>query len=137
MQIIVGSSLGGLIMLNIAAKNSEKVKGMVGIAPLIYFNEEKPLYEQLHDFKLFTIDKPKYDLPCNFFAFHGLDDEAIPWKNSFDAFHTKFNENGFTSLFTLFKNKGHKLNAPEDLNLMISYVEQLIKLNENYANSHI
>ena len=124
-------------MLNIAVKNPEKVKGMVGVAPLIDFCEEKPLYKQLNDFKLFTINKPKYDLPCNFFAFHGIDDEAIPWKNSFNAFHTKFNENGFASLFTLCKNKGHRLNAHEDLNLMISYVEQLIKLSENIVSSKV
>lgn len=109
--ILVGSSLGGLIAIHVAASGRHQIDGLVLVAPALHFAEHF-IDEQLRPAELerwrgrgyrwfpdlyeggcyrldysFCVDAQRYrsppgTLPCPVRVLHGTHDELLPWRES-------------------------------------------------------
>ena len=155
-QILVGSSMGGWIMLMLAKYMPDKVSSMIGLAPapdfpkiLIWdrlshyqkreFIKNKGLTEQNDDgtTSFFSYDFIKDSLKnltmteeINFkgpvFLYHGMKDLDVPYELSIEISKKIVGTNEIRIL--LEKNAGHRLSEDDQLNTIISLIEQNISL---------
>ncbi|CAK8682985.1 unnamed protein product [Clavelina lepadiformis] len=147
-QVLVGSSMGAFMMMQIAKRHQDRIVGMIGVAPSFYFlNTTRNWSTQLvasADADFFTIpssyDKnmrvsrnffdglEEYDtqltLSCPLHIIHGMQDDAIPWKLSLEFLQ----ENQTSSddiMLTLKKDSDHRLSKPEDIGFLLAALDNL------------
>lgn len=155
-QILVGSSMGGWLMFLVALKRPEKVKGLVGIATgadftedLIMANMPDHLQENLNnmgyfettfgeiepftytitqklleDGKLHLLLRNPIPYEGSVHLLHGMKDKEVPWQNSIriaDLLKT----DDVTLSFV--KNAGHRFAEPEEINLLLTSIDQMLK----------
>jgi pimeloyl-ACP methyl ester carboxylesterase len=148
--ILVGSSMGGWLMLLIALERSERVAGLVGLAAAPDFTEWGYDADQRAVIKadgLIAIDHPDYESPeittrdfwqsgqanllldrpiaidCPVRLLHGLEDRDVPPSIAFRLGRALRSADVQTILV---KGAGHRLSRPQDLALLLTTVAALI-----------
>jgi pimeloyl-ACP methyl ester carboxylesterase len=149
--LLVGSSMGGWLMLLAALARPERVVGLVGIAAapdftgwgfseaqkrIIQeegrFEEPSPYGDQPYvttrtfwqsgeTLKLLGGD---IAITCPVRLLHGLEDEDVPWRISLDLL-ARLRSADVQA--TLVKGGDHRLSRPEDITLLIATVRQLLE----------
>ena len=152
-QIIIGSSMGGWMMILTAVSRPERVAGLVGIAAAPDFTEDL-LPKQLTKIQLskiqedgFVVIPSEYEIPytitkklldegtqhlvlrneipldCPVRLLHGLEDTSVPWKTALKI------QNLFRSKdveVTLIKSGDHRLSREEDLEKLKKTVMEIV-----------
>lgn len=151
-QILVGSSMGGWLMLLLASARPERVAGLLGIAAAPDFTE-KLIWEQLTELQkkeitskgvlhtpseygepypitLRLIEEGRQHLlldspipiTCPVHLLHGMKDADVPWQ-----FAPKIAEKLASTdvQISLSKTGDHRLSAPEDIDRMLQAVETI------------
>ncbi len=152
-QIIVGSSMGGWMMILTAVSRPERVAGLVGIAAAPDFTEDL-LPKQLTEIQLskiqedgfvvipseyetpYTITKKLLDdgtqhlvlrneipLDCPVRLLHGLEDTSVPWKTALKIQNMVRSKDVEV---TLIKNGDHRLSREEDLEKLKKTVMEIV-----------
>ncbi|OQV25789.1 putative Mycophenolic acid acyl-glucuronide esterase, mitochondrial [Hypsibius exemplaris] len=156
-QVLVGSSMGALLMLHVAMKRPEKVVGVVGIAlPFDYPSRlQKLLTTEMKaavekggtipsgrgDFtynKKFLEDGLKlgfdHDTPiqvnCPVRLLHGVRDDEVPWDLSPKLMSLV---DSTDVQVTISKSSDHRFSEPQDLQILVNTVDQLLKQYEFYS----
>jgi len=149
--ILVGSSMGGWLMLLIALERSERVAGLVGIAAAPDFTEwgyDEDQRATLAADGLIVSNHPDYDTPevttrafwesgqanllldsevpidCPVRLLHGLDDTDVPPSIAFRLGRALRSGDVQTMLV---KGGGHRLSRPGELGLLLTTVAALIE----------
>lgn len=148
--IVVGSSMGGWLMLLVALARPERVSALVGIAAAPDFTDwgfdpaqkaairsdgrlEEPspygeapyvttraFWESGESLKLLG---GEIAIDCPVRLLHGLDDEDVPWRISFRLMESLRTADART---TLIKGGDHRLSRPGDIAHLIATVEALM-----------
>lgn len=152
-QIIIGSSMGGWMMILTAVSRPERVAGLVGIAAAPDFTEDL-LPKQLTKIQLskiqedgfvvipseyetpYTITKTLLDdgtqhlvlrneipLDCPIRLLHGLEDTSVPWETALKI-QNMVRSNDVE--VTLIKNGDHRLSREEDLEKLKKTVMEIV-----------
>ena len=152
-QIIIGSSMGGWMMILTAVSRPERVAGLVGIAAAPDFTEDL-LPKQLTKIQLskiqedgfvvipseyetpYTITKTLLDdgtqhlvlrneipLDCPVRLLHGLEDTSVPWETALKI-QNMVRSNDVE--VTLIKNGDHRLSREEDLEKLKKTVMEIV-----------
>ena len=152
-QIIVGSSMGGWMMILTAVSRSERVAGLVGIAAAPDFTEDL-LPKQLTEIELskiqedgFVVIPSEYEIPytitkkllddgtqhlvlrneipldCPVRLLHGLEDTSVPWKTALKIQNMVRSKDVEV---TLIKNGDHRLSREEDLEKLKKTVMEIV-----------
>ena len=152
-QIIVGSSMGGWMMILTAVSRPERVAGLVGIAAAPDFTEDL-LPKQLTEIQLSKIQKDgfvvipsEYEIPytitkkllddgtqhlvlrneipldCPVRLLHGLEDTSVPWKTALKIQNMVRSKDVEV---TLIKNGDHRLSREEDLEKLKKTVMEIV-----------
>ena len=152
-QIIVGSSMGGWMMILTAVSRPERVAGLVGIAAAPDFTEDL-LPKQLTEIQLskiqedgFVVIPSEYEIPytitkkllddgtqhlvlrneipldCPVRLLHGLEDTSVPWKTSLKIQNMVRSKDVEV---TLIKNGDHRLSREEDLEKLKKTVMEIV-----------
>ena len=152
-QIIIGSSMGGWMMILTAVSRPERVAGLVGIAAAPDFTEDL-LPKQLTKIQLskiqedgfvvipseyetpYTITKKLLDdgtqhlvlrneipLDCPVRLLHGLEDTSVPWETALKI-QNMVRSNDVE--VTLIKNGDHRLSREEDLEKLKKTVMEIV-----------
>jgi pimeloyl-ACP methyl ester carboxylesterase len=149
--LLVGSSMGGWLMLLAALARPERVAGLVGIAPAPDFTDwgfsdqqkrtireegrlEEPspygdqpyvttrtFWESGETLKLLGAEIP---ISCPVRLLHGLEDADVPWRISLDLL-ARLRSADVQA--TLVKGGDHRLSRPEDIALLLAAVRQLLE----------
>ena len=152
-QILVGSSLGGWIMLLVAMARQEQISGLVGIASAVDFlsrrfhnlpdnikaevkSTGKWLIHSEHSKEPYVLDikvieeaeahvlkQSKYPIHCPVRLIHGMQDRDVPHRVSLDLVDQL--ESTDVQL-TLFKSGGHRLSDQTNLQLITRMLGNLI-----------
>lgn len=152
-QIIVGSSMGGWMMILTAVRRPERVAGLVGIAAAPDFTEDL-LPKQLTEIQLskiqengFVVIPSEYEMPytitkkllddgtqhlvlrnqipldCPVRLLHGLEDTSVPWNTALKI--QKMVRSKDVEV-TLIKNGDHRLSREEDLEKLKKTVMEIV-----------
>ena len=152
-QIIVGSSMGGWMMILTAVSRPERVAGLVGIAAAPDFTEDL-LPKQLTEIQLskiqedgFVVIPSEYEIPytitkkllddgtqhlvlrneipldCPVRLLHGLEDTSVPWKTALKI--QKMVRSKDVEV-TLIKNGDHRLSREEDLEKLKKTIMEIV-----------
>lgn len=152
-QIIIGSSMGGWMMILTAVSRPERVAGLVGIAAAPDFTEDL-LPKQLTEIQLskiqedgFVVIPSEYEIPytitkkllddgtqhlvlrneipldCPVRLLHGLKDTSVPWKTALKIQNMVRSKDVEV---TLIKNGDHRLSREEDLEKLKKTVMELV-----------
>jgi len=152
-QIIVGSSMGGWMMILTAVSRPERVAGLVGIAAAPDFTEDL-LPKQLTEIQLSKIQKDgfvvipsEYEIPytitkkllddgtqhlvlrneipldCPVRLLHGLEDTSVPWKTALKIQNMVRSKDVEV---TLIKNGDHRLSREEDLEKLKKTIMEIV-----------
>ena len=152
-QIIVGSSMGGWMMILTAVRRPERVAGLVGIAAAPDFTEDL-LPKQLTEIQLskiqedgFVVIPSEYEIPytitkkllddgtqhlvlrneipldCPVRLLHGLEDTSVPWKTALKIQNMVRSKDVEV---TLIKNGDHRLSREEDLEKLKKTVMEIV-----------
>ena len=152
-QIIIGSSMGGWMMILTAVSRPERVAGLVGIAAAPDFTEDL-LPKQLTEIQLskiqedgFVVIPSEYEIPytitkkllddgtqhlvlrneipldCPVRLLHGLEDTSVPWKT---ALKIQSMVRSKDVEVTLIKNGDHRLSREEDLEKLKKTVMEIV-----------
>ena len=150
-QILIGSSMGGWIMLNVALARQDRVAGLIGIAAAPDFTEEL-IWEQADAAMRATLthegiwrdpagaqfpialglieDGRRHlrlggpiDLACPVRLLHGMKDEAVPWQTSLRLAERLA---GADVAVTLVKSGDHRLSEPDDLARLTATLDALV-----------
>ncbi|XP_069752396.1 palmitoyl-protein thioesterase ABHD10, mitochondrial-like [Narcine bancroftii] len=153
-QILVGSSMGGWLMLLASLARPEKVVGMVGIATaadqfVSAFRQLPPemrkevettgqykmpskyaangFYTIKHDFikeaeEQHCVLQSSIPISCPVRLLHGMKDDLVPWQNSIRVAEQLASDD---IDIILRKNGDHRMSQTEDLNLLVSVVDDL------------
>lgn len=144
-QVLVGSSMGGWIMLLLALARPERIKGLLGIAPAPDFTKDI-LYKLKQSYKDDLLSKgvcyvPSYagDAPypitlklieesakhhvldnpipihCPVRLLHGMNDSDVPWQQSVKLMNAL--ESNDVQI-NLFKKGTHRLSTPDNLSVL-------------------
>ena len=157
-QVLVGSSMGGWIMLLAALARPGRIAGLVGIAPAPDFTERLHAeeltqeqrdvmkaegkvvipsdYEDDYTFTQALIDDGKDQLllggeiaiDCPVRLIHGMEDDAVPWRTSL-AIQEKLRSDDVEITFV--KGGDHRLSEPHDLDRLTATVARLLNLVRN------
>jgi pimeloyl-ACP methyl ester carboxylesterase len=148
--VLVGSSMGGWLMLLAALARPERVAGLVGIAAAPDFTgwgfsdeqkralreegrleEPSPYGEQPYvttrtfwesGERLKLLDRP-INLDCPVRLLHGLGDRDVPWRISLDLLASLTSPD---TRLTLVKSGDHRLSREEDIALLLSTVAEIV-----------
>ena len=151
-QVLIGSSMGGWMMLLAALARPGRVKGLVGVASAPDFTEDL-IQEALGDVTREELDARGYfmreseyeapypitkklldeganhlllrnDIPlaCPVRLIHGMRDESVPWETSLRLARALKSDD---VRLTLVKDGGHRLSRDEDIELIIQTAEEL------------
>lgn len=150
-QILIGSSMGGWIMVLLALERLSRIKGLIGIAAapdfikdfsrltqeqretlerdgIFYlpsrYGEPYPITRQLLEdgFKHCVLENP-LPIECPVRLLHGLNDEQVPWQHSVNF------ANYLTSkdiIITLIKDGDHRLSETSQLALLDETLQSLL-----------
>ena len=152
-QIIVGSSMGGWMMILTAVSRPERVVGLVGIAAAPDFTEDL-LPKQLTEIQLskiqedgFVVIPSEYEMPytitkkllddgtqhlvlrneipldCPVRLLHGLQDTSVPWKTALKIQNMVRSKDVEV---TLIKNGDHRLSREEDLEKLKKTIMEIV-----------
>lgn len=153
-QILVGSSMGGWLMMLVALERPQRIRSLLGIASAPDFTED--LFEKLAPEQQRAIreegicylpssygDKPysftqkliedgkqhhildnPIPLHCPVRLFHGANDTHVLWKQSLRMME-KVESND--TLLTLIKNGDHRLSSDEHLNILGKTIKELLQ----------
>ena len=152
-QIIIGSSMGGWMMILTAVSRPERVAGLVGIAAAPDFTEDL-LPKQLTEIQLskiqedgFVVIPSEYEIPytitknllddgtqhlvlrneipvdCPVRLLHGLEDTSVPWETALKI-QNMVRSNDVE--VTLIKNGDHRLSREEDLEKLKKTVMEIV-----------
>ena len=122
-QVLVGSSMGGWIMLLTALARPERIAGLIGLAAAPDFTEDLPnCYDDQEPYRISgkLIEEGRnnlllgaeisIDVPVR--LIQGLKDEDIPWKTSARLSERLQSDNVEV---TLVKSGDHRLSEPDDI----------------------
>jgi len=153
-QILVGSSMGGWIMMLVSLKRKERISGLIGIASAPDFTEDllplqlgkdkiEEIYSQgeckivrddgseniitkmlLEDGKTNLVLRDKITIDCPVELLHGINDEVVPWETSLGILD-KISSNNVN--ITLIKNGDHRLSSPSDIQQLKQTVKKMFK----------
>ena len=152
-QIIIGSSMGGWMMILTAVSRPERVAGLVGIAAAPDFTEDL-LPKQLTKIQLskiqedgFVVIPSEYEIPytitkkllddgtqhlvlrneipldCPVRLLHGLEDTSVPWETALKIQNMVRSKDVEV---TLIKNGDHRLSREEDLEKLKKTVMEIV-----------
>ena len=150
-QIIIGSSMGGWLMLLCYLHNPSKIKGLIGIATSVNFTKrmiknklskedlklietqgmiKEGMYNVPISYKLLK-DAPKHYLPetgilpinCPVRLIHGTEDDIVDFKLSYDLASRLQTKN---IIVDIIQGADHRLNDEKSLRKMFSRVEELL-----------
>jgi pimeloyl-ACP methyl ester carboxylesterase len=149
-QVVVGSSMGGWIMLLMARARPERIAGLVGIAPAPDFVErmwdgfseeirdtmrrdgvylrpseysDEPYaitMQLIEDGRRNLVLDRPLKLACPVHILHGMQDPDVPWRESLELVE-KLDCDDVTVTFV--KNGDHRLSEPGDITRLIDTVE--------------
>lgn len=149
-QILVGSSMGGWLMMLAAQERKERIHGIMGIASAPDFMEDlvyaklsdlqkkeletagicyvgekaHPLTsDMLEDARKHKILHQPIDLFCPIRLIHGLNDAEVPWHYSEKLLQSCSSED---ITLTLIKGGDHRLSRPNDLSILEQILKELI-----------
>ncbi|MEX0810146.1 MAG: alpha/beta hydrolase [Dongiaceae bacterium] len=151
-QILIGSSMGGWIMLNLALARKQRVAGLIGIAAAPDFTEELiwrksstalrdtltregiwrdpegaslPITMRLiEDGRRHLHLGGPIDLDCPVRLLHGMNDTSVPWQTSTRlAAHLTSSD----AVVTLIKGGDHRLSEPTDLARLTETLDALVQ----------
>lgn len=148
--VLVGSSMGGWLMLLAALARRERVAGLVGLAAAADFSEDirlelsasqrRALDEDgvIHlgaDDEAYPVTKKFLEdgrrhllldraiaLDCPVRLLHGMRDAEVPWRTSVRVMEQL---RGADVRVTLLKDGGHRLSAPSELKLIMDAVDEV------------
>lgn len=153
-QIVVGSSMGGWIMLLLARARPERVAGLVGIAPAPDFvlrmwdgfsdeikreMQENGYFERpseyddgpytitmrlIEDGRNHLVVQEPLVLDCPVRILHGMQDPDVPWQDSLDLVEKLDSDDVVT---TFVKSGDHRLSEPADIARLLETVEGLAR----------
>lgn len=152
-QVLVGSSLGGWIMILAALKRRERIAGLIGSAAAPDFTEEiltmlspeqaaalerdgvVPVYSPydpeptpvtrliIEEARQHLVMRDEIPLDCPVRLIHGMEDPDVPWQTSWQL------AGNFRSRdveITLVKSGDHRLSEPQDLDRLCRTLETLL-----------
>lgn len=151
-QILIGSSMGGWIMLNVALARRARVAALIGIAAAPDFTEEL-IWQKADAAMRATLTREgiwrdpdgaqlpialgliedgrrhlrlggPIDLDCPVRLLHGMKDEAVPWQTSLRLAERLA---GADIAVTLVKSGDHRLSEPEDLARLTATLDALVQ----------
>jgi len=153
-QIIVGSSMGGWMMLLTAAKRPDRTAGLVGIAAAPDFtedllpsgltDEQKQEIEEnglvvipsgyeddyvitkalLEDGRNHLLLRAEIPISCPVRLLHGMEDESVPWQTAL-AIQEKLRSQDVEVIFI--KNVDHRLSEDADIDRLKTTVRRLVE----------
>ncbi|XP_064608333.1 palmitoyl-protein thioesterase ABHD10, mitochondrial-like [Liolophura sinensis] len=149
-QVIVGSSMGGWLMLFLAMERQERVKALVGVAAAPDFTRWRVYSEQvLEDLKTkgvayyetpygtmsisrkfleeseshWLLNKAVLNITCPVRLLHGMKDDSVPYDISLQVADKVVSEN----VEVLLRKSGdHRLSTPEDILLLTQTLDKLL-----------
>ncbi|XP_063959380.1 palmitoyl-protein thioesterase ABHD10, mitochondrial-like [Lytechinus pictus] len=146
-QILVGSSMGGAIMLLLALERPERIHSLLGVATAVQF--DRPMSEQkrghVHEARGSIPSDSSYTAPHNFVdkhytrclnqnpmpvkqpirLIHGMKDDVVPFQTSVSLAERLESKNVDVILR---KEGAHRMSEPEDIRLLVDCLEELLKL---------
>lgn len=148
--ILVGSSMGGWLMLLAALERPDRVAGLVGVAPAPDFTDWGfTLDEKMTILREGRIERPSdYDAPlvttrafwqsgeanrllhralaidCPLRILHGQRDPDVPWRNSLELTGRVRSDDVH---LTLVRDGDHRLSRPRDIALLLRTVADLVE----------
>ncbi len=152
-QILIGSSMGGWVMLRAALARADRIKGLIGIAAAPDFTEGiragfSPAQQTLlqskgivevasdHDSRPYPISRRLIDdgrenavlagaiaINCPVRLVHGQRDASVPWKTS-RRLAEKITSDDVSVL--LIKDGDHRLSRPQDLRRLCGVLDDLL-----------
>lgn len=148
--VLVGSSMGGWLMLLAALERPDRVAGLVGVAPSPDFTDWGfSLDEKMAILRKGRIERPSdYDAPlvttrafwqsgeanrvlhraldidCPLRILHGQRDPDVPWRNSLELMGRVRSDDVH---LTLVRDGDHRLSRPRDIALLLRTVADLVE----------
>lgn len=150
-QILIGSSMGGWIMLNVALRRRDRIAGLIGIAAAPDFTEEliwrkfsagertalmrdgirQPNPDGLPITRALVEDGRRHllmlapiGIDCPVRLLHGTNDTAVPWQTA-PRIAGCLTSHDVT--VTLVKDGDHRLSTPSDLALLAGTLDRLVQ----------
>jgi pimeloyl-ACP methyl ester carboxylesterase len=160
-QLLVGSSMGGWIMLQVALHRKERVAGLVGIAPaqdftelLMWNNFTQDIKDELEtngkillkhesgedyfvtkrmieDGRKMLVMNQAIDIDIPVTIVHGMKDHDVPYQLSLDLVN-KLGSND-VELY-LVKDANHRFSDPDNIDLLLSSIDKIIAKINNINN---
>lgn len=142
-QIIIGSSMGGWLMMLVGRERPDRLHGMIGIAsapdftldlkkelekihenmevlPKEYEIISKAMLEEGHQHHVLHAD---INISCPVRLLHGMQDATVSYLKSFALLERLLSQDVH---LTLIKDGDHRLNRPEDLRLLDQAINQIL-----------
>lgn len=117
--VLVGSSMGGWIMLLAALAVPERVRALVGVAAAPDFTEDlagaRLSPKLIEDGRRHVVLRAPIPLACPVRLLHGLEDTDVPWKTSLRLARALASRD---VILTLLKGGDHRLSEPHELGLL-------------------
>ncbi len=151
-QIVVGSSMGGWVMLLLARERPERLHGLVGVAPAPdfvvtmwdgfsdavketlrrdgYYARPSEYSDEPYIISLKLIEEGRDHLlldkpiavPCPVRLLHGMQDPDVPWRHSLTIAETLASED---VVIQFVKSGDHRLSEPADIARLLHCIDEL------------